>query len=167
MTKAKPLPDLDELRSLFLLDSDAPSFLRYVASDKAVTGRKTNGYYLASINGRRFPAHRIVWAIANGRLPPPEMQIDHSNGVRSDNRPENLRLCTSAENHQNMVVASRAAQGVAYRRHNKGRPWAARIAVNGKQLFLGYFRTPEEGHSAYLQAKQLLHPFNPNHRESL
>jgi hypothetical protein len=45
-----------------------------------------------------IPAHRAVWAISYGEWPCPKMHIDHINWDRSDNRVDNLRLLTPAQN---------------------------------------------------------------------
>src|SRR5574343_127130 len=59
-----------------------------------------NGYSLVCINGVRYKSHRIVFAIANG-IDPGEMQIDHKNGDKKDNRKDNLRLATQSQNSIN------------------------------------------------------------------
>lgn len=41
-------------------------------------------------------AHRLVWLHFNGPIPD-GITINHKNGIRSDNRPENLELATPAE----------------------------------------------------------------------
>jgi hypothetical protein len=51
-----------------------------------------DGYLILKIKGKQFKAHRIVWLLNNGEFP--EMEIDHINRVRTDNRIENLRLAT-------------------------------------------------------------------------
>jgi len=95
---------------------------------------------------------------------PADMQIDHINGNRSDNRIANLRLAEPSENQQNY----RGGYGVSGK---TGAIWnstrglyESRIRVNGKQLFLGYFENAEDAHRAYLAAKQSLHPFQPTIR---
>lgn len=52
-------------------------------------------------DGRRhyFSAHRCVWAWLNGSIDP-AITINHINGVKDDNRPENLELATRGENQR-------------------------------------------------------------------
>jgi hypothetical protein len=47
--------------------------------------------------------HHAVWAWHNGCFP--TMQLDHINGVETDNRIENLREVSGSENNLNMLLA--------------------------------------------------------------
>lgn len=51
-----------------------------------------------SKNGR-VQEHIVVWEQAHGRPLPKSMCVHHLNGIKSDNRPENLYACTNSE-HQ-------------------------------------------------------------------
>lgn len=52
------------------------------------------GYVIIRINNIRYRAHRLAWLYVYGHFPINE--IDHINGVRSDNRIENLRDAIAA-----------------------------------------------------------------------
>lgn len=59
---------------------------------------KPRGYVV--IRSRKtgsIPAHRAIWEAANGPIPP-GMQINHINGIKHDNRLENLEVVTPSEN---------------------------------------------------------------------
>lgn len=46
---------------------------------------------------KNYAVHRIVWAAFNGPIPD-GMQINHKNGIKHDNRLENLEVVTPSEN---------------------------------------------------------------------
>jgi len=135
---------------------------RIKASRKTVIGTvagsfDADGYVVVKIDGRRYPAHRLVWLYVKGEFPKGE--IDHRNGVKADNRIGNLRDATHAENQQNQRRAHRNNKvGLLGVTRYKGKPRAT-ILVGGRQVFLGSFATEADAHHAYLTAKAKLHKF--------
>jgi hypothetical protein len=118
-----------------------------------------------TIGGRvvSLEEHRIIWAMANGRWPAEE--IDHINGIRDDNRLENLREASRSENQHNLAkIASNTSgfPGVSW--NKRERKWMAQIRIGRRTRFLGHFDDPKTAHQAYLQAKAELHPFAPKVR---
>lgn len=120
--------------------------------------KPVRGYVRLHVDGRQYFAHRLAWLYIYGCWP--RQWIDHINGVRSDNRIENLREADSLLNRENQHVArsdnqSSGVLGVhwsAY--HNK---WKAHIRVCGKLRHLKYCATIEEAQSVYVEAKRRLH----------
>ncbi|HDS1550738.1 TPA: HNH endonuclease [Stenotrophomonas maltophilia] len=107
--------------------------------------------------------HRIVWLLTHGTWP--KDQIDHINGVRTDNRPENLRQASALDNQQNLKTRVDNTSGYPGVRRSLSR-WSALIAHGGKRHYLGNYDTPEQAYAAYLEAKSRLHTFNPVPREA-
>lgn len=119
-----------------------------------------NGYLSAEIWGRRYLAHRVIWAFAHGDWP---QMLDHINGDRRDNRIGNLRVATYSDNAKNMRATKRNTSGVVGVRYcatNKN--WRADITSDGVLIALGRF--PEMG-SAILarKAAEAKYNFHPNH----
>lgn len=59
-----------------------------------------HGYRRVTLQGKVYSVHRLVWEAFNGKIED-KMFIDHINGIRDDNRLENLRLVTSSQNMKN------------------------------------------------------------------
>ena len=112
--------------------------------------QRKNGYRVISVNDRQCLAHRLVWLWHYGEVPE---EIDHRNGVRNDNRIENLRPATRLENQQNSakpVTNTTGFKGVCW---NKGvGKYMAQIRINGRQTYLGLFTEPAAAHDAYIAA---------------
>lgn len=113
------------------------------------------GYVSLRVDYKLHLAHRLAFLYMTGTLP--AMDVDHINGVRSDNRWLNLREVSHTTNMQNMRSATAANtsgfMGVAPRRSK----WCAYLKVGGKTKYLGIYSTAEEAHQAYLTAKRELH----------
>lgn len=55
-----------------------------------------NGYVRIQVEGQHFFEHRVIMEEIIGRQLRPEEQVHHKNGIRHDNRPENLELWSSS-----------------------------------------------------------------------
>jgi hypothetical protein len=91
-------------------------------------------------------------------LAPTTAQIDHQNGNGLDNRRENLRIATNAQNLFNRGPQrnnSSGFKGVCF--HKQAQKWKAEIAFRGQRKHLGLFTTPEDAHAAYIAAATQLH----------
>lgn len=89
--------------------------------------------------------HRVLWALHFGEWPKGE--IDHINGVNTDNRLCNLRDTTKSENMRNQKLRKDSTSGfpgVHFCRDKKNKPWVARVGLNNTWKTLGYFATREE-----------------------
>lgn len=119
------------------------------------------GYRLISVNGRFYYAHRLAWLYVFGEWP--DGQIDHINGVRSDNRITNLRSVSNRENHKNTKLRSDNTSGVnGVYWSNVRSKWIAQIVDDEKVKFLGAFANLEDAAKARKKA-ELANGFHPNH----
>jgi hypothetical protein len=83
----------------------------------------------------------------------PTNHIDPINGIRDDNRIENLREATNAQNGANQGKPSTNTsgyKGVHWDKCNK--KWVAQIRVNRKATHLGYFTNIEDAAATYQAA---------------
>lgn len=120
-------------------------------------GTKTNrGYVAISVCEKKFYRHRIVWAIHYGKLP--ELGLDHINGIKGDDRIENLRIATTSQNGFNRTKTKANKSGFKGAWFDKKRgQYRSRIVTNGRETHLGYFEDASKAHEAYLTAAEKLH----------
>jgi hypothetical protein len=117
-----------------------------------------NGYVRVMVRRELYAAHRLAWFYMTGAWP--AVQIDHMNGVRTDNRWSNLREATSSMNKENQRRARRDNKTGWLGVDLDGDKYRAQIQVKGRKIFLGHFGTPDEAHQAYVKAKRLVHQGN-------
>jgi hypothetical protein len=97
------------------------------------------GYMVIGLYGTAYYAHRLAWA--HFYEEDPVSQIDHINGVRDDNRIENLRKASSSDNNRNSRAKSHSFhskyKGVGW--YESGAKWRMRIDIGGK-VITKYFK---------------------------
>lgn len=157
MEIAKELPDQDTLRRLFdYCPASGKLIWRYNPSKTMqVNGRMAGkyagsidkkGYVRVHLNGKQYPAHRIIWKLAYGEIPT-DLMIDHIDGDPKNNRLDNLRLCTNSQNQFNRGNTSKKdrPKGV-YKARGK---FKAEITINKQRIYLGSFPTVEQAEQRY------------------
>lgn len=129
------------------------------------TARKSpDGKYVATRSARISdgrirggPSYSILMSrqIMNA---PKGVFVDHINRDSIDNRTENLRLATPAQNKFNCKKRSDSKwpyKGIA---QPKGKSWwVANIQSHGANIFLGCFKTAEDARDAYIEAAKKIH----------
>lgn len=105
----------------------------------------TEGYLQVQFHGKVYLLHRLAYLFKFGRFP--FGSIDHMNGVRTDNRIENLRDVTQRENMWNQPVHREGVKEpcVTFRNRNKKKPWEVSVRHKGKLFSVGCFPTKEQG----------------------
>jgi HNH endonuclease len=143
-----------EAKATFVVDESG--ILRRHREDNECGWRDPNGYRRVTFKGVDTMVHRIIWALVHGAWP--GQQIDHINGVKDDNRIENLRLANNSENKQNIYRArvDNKAGVLGVRRLSSGR-YQTRITLLGKTICVGTHGTTEAAYDAYVKAKRKYH----------
>lgn len=124
-------------------------------------GSKENGLYYfrvniyeESVHTQFLSLHRYLMDCIKGD----GKVVDHINGNTLDNRKENLRVCTHAENGRNRKKAKNNTSGYKGVCFNKNRnKWQSYIKLNSKIIHLGYFSTAELAYEAYCKAVPIYH----------
>lgn len=116
------------------------------------------GYLVCRISGKSYRVHRLIWLYHYGEWPSDD--VDHINGIRNDNRIENLREATRTNNNYNRGSTpdtSSKFKGV-YKRRTKN--FIAEIHKDRKKYYLGSFDSEIEAAKAYdTKAKELCGEF--------
>lgn len=122
----------------------------YTLTDKVAGFHSVRGYHVITLNYKRYLRHRLVWSYHNGDIPAGYV-VDHINGVPGDDRIENLRLCTHADNTAAGVAKLQATNTSGYngvywnKQYSK---WHARCVHQGRSSHVGYFTSAEAAHAA-------------------
>lgn len=134
-------------------------FIRRKSAGNAKAGsrigsRCSKGYLKAMVLGKYVKLHRLAWFYMTGKWP--QLEIDHKNGIKDDNRFDNLRDVDTSTNCSNQSGPRRnnllGVQGVHL--ITKTGRFRAVCSVSGKKYHLGTFATPEEAGLAYQTFKK-------------
>lgn len=149
-------PITEEILSNFILDYNGDLFrINKTGGLKPINTPTKKGYVYVQVDNKDYLAHRIVWALANGRQDPGEYQVDHIDGDKENNHPSNLRL---ASNRQN--CANRLAKGIKLDKRTGS--YEAKIRIDGNYVHLGCFKDEEDALAAYQKAHKEAHgAFSP------
>lgn len=127
------------------VDGDLASFKWHTRLNKG-----GSPYAVREVSEKFQRMHRVILERKLERSLDAKEYPDHIDGNGLNNRRDNLRLSTKTQNSRNCRLSSKNTsgfKGVHYRPDK--RKWDAKISVNNKTIFLGYFDTPEEASDAY------------------
>ena len=157
---------VDLLNELFEYDKETGKLYWKVARGRAKVGGEvgsvnSEGYILTTVNRKPYRAHRLVFLMHKGYLP---KFLDHINGDRQDNRIENLRPVSLAQNSQNRNISIKnksGYKGVFWAKATK--KWRGQVKCNGESLYLGDYHDIEEAAEVVRAAREELHGNFANH----
>lgn len=107
------------------------------------------GYVSGRIDNGMYKAHRLIWIYFNGEIPY-GLQIDHINGIKDDNKIENLRLVTHTQNRHNTTKHD----GCYF--NNRNKKWTSQIGINGTRYHIGDFSTKQEAQKMHYIVKRIV-----------
>jgi hypothetical protein len=122
---------------------------------KRVGCRHHTGYVHLVVNKKQYNAHRLIFLMHHGYLPE---TVDHVDGDRSNDRIENLRPATWAQNLQNMKMRASNTSGHKNVRWCKFRnKWTVEISVNKRRFNIGRFDDLEFANLVASEAREKFH----------
>lgn len=170
--KTLPIPSKEILYHVFRYDPESGKLIRredrpkedfngargYARYIRDFAGKEAGAYkrnkvgdaigVYVRIDKERHMAHRIVWGMHHGDIPTDKM-IDHINGNPFDNRIENLRLVSSAQNQWNSKRSGyRKKTDLPKGVFQVGKRFRVISRHNGKNITIGRFDSPEEARIA-------------------
>lgn len=111
-----------------------------------------NGYQMVGYKGGSIYSHRAIFLMHHGYLPD---IVDHVDRDISNNRIENLRAATKAQNAWNSKLFETNTSGVrGVYWHKARKTWNAGFLHNKKKIHVGVFKTFEEAVAAINAARQ-------------
>jgi hypothetical protein len=127
---------------------------KYLIGRKA-GGSNGNGYLALRILQKSYYVHRVIYEMHHGAVP--EL-IDHADGDFRNNRIENLRPATKAENAYNSKIPATNRSGIkGVSREKRYGNWRVTVKIDGKQKHIGVFPTLDLAKAAYEQFTQSAH----------
>jgi hypothetical protein len=139
---------------VFDYDPETGWFTNKYSRGRAKAGERAgsetgHGYRRIIFNYDKYYEHHLAWLYVYGEWPD---EIDHINGVRSDNRIANLRPCTRTQNCFNTprLPGESGLSGAYLDKRNL--QWYSKIQIGRRVKFLGNFDSAEEAHNAFINA---------------
>lgn len=135
----------------------------YELDQPLVKSPNNQGYQTITVRCKSYKVHRLAWFFERGEWLNNDQHIDHINGIRSDNRIENLRIVTQRENSRNLSrlpTNTSGITGVAWEGRRSG--WIAYINNdNGEQERL-YTKDFLEA-CCWRKSKEIKYNYHENH----
>ena len=116
--------------------------------------KTNNGYIVSRIKHTNdfTILHRFLLGVEKSS----DFEVDHINHIRYDNRKENLRVCTSSQNHMNVGLSKNNTSGVTGVGWQKNtNTWRSRIKKNKIEIILGYFSDFDEAVKVRKEAEKI------------
>lgn len=126
---------------------------------EAGTYNSANGRRYVRIKGRAYLAHRLIFLFHHGYLPP---EIDHIDLDKNNNKIENLRAATPAQNQKNKSLQRNNTSGHKNICFKKGR-WVVELKIAGKQQYFGRFEDLDLAILVASEARDKYHGEFANH----
>ncbi len=162
----------ERLKEVLHYDPETGHFTWLVTKRNMVSGNiagyvnTIDGYVKIGIDGKEYRAHRLAFLYMEGCFP--EHGMDHTKGIRSDNRWSKIKHSTHSCNLQNQKVRSTNKSGFPGVFFNKkNQKWTSQAKLNGKGISFGLHLTALDAALARLTWETCCPRWSCNHRNEL
>jgi hypothetical protein len=150
--------DYDRLVELFDLYENG-HFINRTSRGRAKEGERAgaatgHGYRRIIIDYVKYYEHHLVWFYIHGVWPD---ELDHKDGDRSNNAPDNMRLCDRSQNCFNAKRETGESGLKGAYLDKRTMNWYSHIQIGGQVIHLGMFVTAMEAHLAFMAAVERYH----------
>ena len=140
-------PTLEDMKKDLFIDLEKQEITRLSTGNKLKfflvgSKKRDNQYYAIDFKGYFLRIHRLFFYYHNSYLP---KIVDHKDRNKFNNNIENLRNLNDSESARNTKKRKKTTskhKGVSWNKRQK--KWEARLTLNRKLLFLGYFNNEDD-----------------------
>ena len=137
-------------------------FAGSIKAGSIVNYKEPNGYLRVRVDNKRYSVHQVIFCMQHGYIP---KMIDHINGIKDDNRIENLRVANPSQNGYNKPLGKMCKSGVKnVNWEPKMKKWQVRLKVNKVAKIMGYFDDLELADLVAYEARNKFHGVYANHK---
>jgi hypothetical protein len=150
----------EELNKIFVYNN-GELFWKISNSNRVRIGDKAGsidarGYMQIGLFNEQHRLHRIIWQMHFGNIPD-NLQIDHVDRNRLNNKLENLRLANNSQNMRNTDKRQNTSskyKGVSW--HKRDKKWHAKISIDNTKYYIAQFDNEIEASNAYQEVLALM-----------
>lgn len=119
--------------------NDGKLYWRVCLNNRAPIGSEAGSYNphnkrrTVRVEGKLYYIHRLIYLMHHGYVP---LEVDHIDTDRRNNKIENLRAATPAQNQRNKPIQRNNTSGHKNIRKKNGK-WTVELKVNGKSKYFG------------------------------
>jgi len=123
-----------------------------------IAGNKAKSYNVIALHNKQYLSRRLAWLYVYGEFP--KEKLDNIDGDLWNDSIKNLRTATlsDTQNKQKQKINNTYMMGVSRDKRVEKMPFKAEIMVKNKRIYLGLFKTEQEAHNAYVEAKRQISP---------
>jgi hypothetical protein len=134
------------------------TWIKWNGSPRCIIGkpagyRNNLGYRIIKFNRQVYKGSHVAFFCMTGKWP--QQFMDHINRDKTDDRWENLREATKSQNGANR--APWGISGIKGVKVSYKNTYEANLRHNGKDIYLGSYKTVEEASAAYERAAKAYH----------